>query len=610
MNLPKKVCTFAEQKSHIMADLKIDIERMIMQARYAMQLEAEASSVKGGEMSDMEREQYQKQIKDLLQAVETLLKSNNAMGERVAQLEKIAEDYEDLKVENAKLKGELAMRKRAQYGKGSEKPKESSESKSASDGSKDEDEEKYIENGSKNNVPPTDDDEEEEEDNASSGAPQEQKPRDLSNRPDHYNTMRADICVVHDCDLDKLKEMGLEFIRYTRPVDQFDRVSLTRQDRYLYVWVRDKNGNEFPFFIPKSKGDEKRECVFVNESKYDMPCLVPHTSATYSMLSDLGVNRFQYALSSGREMYRMFNEKMRMSKQSILNWLTRGAELLEGGKKYIKKMLLKMGTSIYCDETWVWTKVKVNGVYKYVKRYMWVIVNLTTKVCYYLFGRRKRKVIEEFLGEFKGTLMTDAYNAYAYFSKLDGCTHACCWAHVRRIFWSALKDYKDELAQEFIDLISILYKVELESILLHRTEEEVLTARKLESIPVLNELDQRALALLAKIKSKKVKASSKLVHALNYMRNNWTELIAYRDIGSVLIDNNCCERAVRPFTNLRKSFGGFSSEKGGEVAAAWLTFIETCKLQKKAAFDFFNDFFKKVTEGRSDYELIAQEVLG
>ena len=33
-------------------------------------------------------------------------------------------------------------------------------------------------------------------------------------------------------------------------------------------------------------------------------------------------------------------------------------------------------------------------------------------------------------------------------------------------------------------------------------------------------------------------------------------------------------------------------------------------LQKKAAFDFFNDFFRKVTEGRSDYELIAQEILG
>jgi hypothetical protein len=101
-----------------------------------------------------------------------------------------------------------------------------------------------------------------------------------------------------------------------------------------------------------------------------------------------------------------------------------------------------------------------------------------------------------------------------------------------------------------------------------------------------------------------------LEQALNYMRNNWRELTAYKDIGSVLIDNNCCERAVRPFTNLRKSFGGFSSERGGEVAAAWLTFIETCKLQKKAALDFFNGFFRMVTEGRCDYELIAQEALG
>ena len=86
-----------------MAVQHIDIERMIMQARYKMQLEAEASSVRGGQLSDMEREQYQNQIKDLLQAVETLLKSNKAMGERVTQLEKVAEAYDDLKAENEML---------------------------------------------------------------------------------------------------------------------------------------------------------------------------------------------------------------------------------------------------------------------------------------------------------------------------------------------------------------------------------------------------------------------------------------------------------------------------------------------------------------------------
>ena len=137
----------------------------------------------------------------------------------------------------------------------------------------------------------------------------------------------------------------------------------------------------------------------------------------------------------------------------------------------------------------------------------------------------------------------------------------------------------------------------------------MLAARKKEAIPILNELEQRAAGLLSGIASGTVSVSKKLEKALHYMQNNWKELIAYINVGDVLIDNNCCERAVRPFTGLRKSFGGFSSEKGGEVAAAWLTFIETCKLRKKAALDFFNEYFRRVTEGRSDYELIAQEVL-
>ena len=70
--------------------------------------------IQDGQLSDMEREQYQKQINDLLQAVETLLNSNKVMGERVAHLERVADAYEDLKARYDKLEGELAMRKRGQ----------------------------------------------------------------------------------------------------------------------------------------------------------------------------------------------------------------------------------------------------------------------------------------------------------------------------------------------------------------------------------------------------------------------------------------------------------------------------------------------------------------
>ena len=94
-----------------MADQHIDIAHMVMQARYEMQLEREASSEKGKHLSDMEREDYQKRIDDLLNAVTTLLNANNAMGEKLQKLEKIADAYDELKAENEKLKGELAMRK-------------------------------------------------------------------------------------------------------------------------------------------------------------------------------------------------------------------------------------------------------------------------------------------------------------------------------------------------------------------------------------------------------------------------------------------------------------------------------------------------------------------
>lgn len=86
---------------------------------------------------------------------------------------------------------------------------------------------------------------------------------------------------------------------------------------------------------------------------------------------------------------------------------------------------------------------------------------------HHLFGSRKREVIEEFLADFKGGLMTDGYAAYKYFNNLKESTHLCCWAHVRRIFVSALQNYKDIKADRYIELTGVLYKVEMESMMLH-----------------------------------------------------------------------------------------------------------------------------------------------
>ncbi len=94
------------------------------------------------------------------------------------------------------------------------------------------------------------------------------------------------------------------------------------------------------------------------------------------------------------------------------------------------------------------------------------------------------------------------------------------------------------------------------------------------------------------------------------MINNWPELIGYIEKGNVYINNNnVSERAVRPFTNLRKSFGGLSSEDGGHAAAIYLSIIETCKLLKKPPLEAFKRFFSMIVDGRRDYDLMTQELL-
>lgn len=594
-----------QQTFHIMEELHIDIERMTMQAQYLLAIDPQTEDT---EMTDMERERYQNQIKELLETVRTLLDVNVALGrkqeETLDELREAKNKITELETRLEKSQGELRVRRRKIHGKVSEKD---AGEKSVSKGkTKEEEEEDYIENEGKQ----PENTEESKDDSLESDSEATNPKGDLSNRPDRYKKMNAQVCVVHECDLEKVKALGYTFLHYTRPIDQFDRISMIRQDRYRYVWVRDKDGNEFPFFAPMDTDEESRSCRFVDESKYDMPHNVPHTSSTSSMLADLAVNRFQYAITSGREMYRMTNEKMSMCKTTIFNWLRHGAEFLEGCLDIIKTWLLKSGTTLYCDETWVDTKVTcANHKVKYKRRYMWVLVNLKTKVCYYLYGSRRREVIQKFLGDFKGTLMTDAYAAYLYFNKLKDCTHVCCWSHVRRIFVSALRDYNDKLAREFIDLISLLYKVEVENQVLGRSEKEIVKHRGKESAPVLSELYQRAADLLRQYDAKKIDMSDKLHQALSYMMNHWKELTGYIKIGAVLIDNNCCERSVRPFTNLRKNFGGFSSERGAEVTASYLTFVETCKLLSKSPLDFFRGYFDMIVAGRRDYPDMARALL-
>lgn len=102
-----------------MADIHIDIERMIMHSNYL--LEVDNSSASNG-LSDMERKQYLDQIKELVQTVQTLLDANIALGNKQKELQAEADrKIAGLQDQVDKLTGELQARRRKMHGKNNEK---------------------------------------------------------------------------------------------------------------------------------------------------------------------------------------------------------------------------------------------------------------------------------------------------------------------------------------------------------------------------------------------------------------------------------------------------------------------------------------------------------
>lgn len=98
---------------------RIDIERMIMQTNYELSLTTPSVSNPSVNMD------YEKRIKDLLQATFTLLESNKNLGEKIElQIKRnqvLTDENEALHAKAAKLEGQLEQLKRDKFGRSNEK---------------------------------------------------------------------------------------------------------------------------------------------------------------------------------------------------------------------------------------------------------------------------------------------------------------------------------------------------------------------------------------------------------------------------------------------------------------------------------------------------------
>lgn len=308
------------------------------------------------------------------------------------------------------------------------------------------------------------------------------------------------------------------------------------------------------------------------------------------LLSNILVEKFVDHLPIYRQIERFKREDIKLPASTIDSWITQTADLVQPLYDQLKKLVLEQGY-IQADETpiKVLDKAKKGSTHQ---GYYWVYnAPLQNAVFYDYRPGRGREGPGELLKNFRGYLQTDGYIVYEWFAKQPGITHVGCMAHARRYFEKAL-DYDAQKAAEVLHKIQEVYAVERKA----REQNMSATQRKElrldESLPLINQLG-KLVALLQKTAVPK----SPMGVALEYLSKNWDILSNFMYDGSLEIDNNWIENAIRPSALGRKNYLFAGSHEGAKRAAMFYSFFGTCKKNNVNPYHWL----KKVLQVIPDY---------
>ena len=188
----------------------------------------------------------------------------------------------------------------------------------------------------------------------------------------------------------------------------------------------------------------------------------------------------------------------------------------------------------------------------------WWAWSIAGKNCawYRIAKSRSHEEAGELLGDFHGTVMSDAYSAYEALRNVrlkrgqKAFLQAHCWAHSRRRYVQAAEFHPE--AKEMVRLIGELYAIEAKAAKAHERgtdgwREYLTLLRQTESKPLL-------VRILGSAAAAKARPQSALGWAIFYMTENWHELGVFVDVDEVEVplDNNDTERGSRGLACGRK----------------------------------------------------------
>ncbi|VGO16232.1 hypothetical protein PDESU_04823 [Pontiella desulfatans] len=300
--------------------------------------------------------------------------------------------------------------------------------------------------------------------------------------------------------------------------------------------------------------------------------LIPNSYASAGLIRHIILSKYCDHMPLYRqEMTLKYRHDIEVSRKTMGNWMYLIADWLTLIYEALRTEIRQSGY-MQIDETFI--KYQDPKKDYCPNGYLWAYRSPAAGVLFEWFPSRAAECLDPMLGGYEGYIQTDGYAAYpSWLNRPEHQTenaaiiHAACWAHTRRNF---VEVSGNSNSRKVVKLIAKLYRIETQ--LRDNPELDRMSHRQEHAVPVLERIKE----ILDREQARQLPKSS-FGKAINYALDRWPELNLYLDHGTLEIDNNGVENAIRPTAIGKKNFLFFGSPNSGQTSAVIYSLVETCR---------------------------------
>ena len=403
--------------------------------------------------------------------------------------------------------------------------------------------------------------------------------RNLGNLPDHLERIEQIIepdSIACPCGFGDMVRIG---------EDRTERLEIIPAQPKVIVTIRPK------YACPNKQGGVVQALAPVHLIEGGLP--------TEGTLAHVSVSKYADHCPLFRQSQIYARSGLNIDRSTLANWMGKVSFHLAPVVDHMLKEL-KSSNKLFADETRC--PVLDPGRGKTKTGYLWAIArderpfggSAPPGVVFCYADGRGGKHATEFLTGFSGTLQVDGYTGYNTLTKPGRNSGpvklAYCWAHARR----KLKEVHDRdgspIAKEGLKRISKFYKIE--EAIRGQSAEQRKAARQEQTKPLMADFE-----VWLKTARSRISVKSRLGEKLSYIAKYMDGLKLFLDDGTVEMDSNIVERAIRPIALNRKNALFAGHDEGGRTWARIASLIETCKLNDVEPYAYLKATLEAIAAG-------------